>query len=245
MARGSMKTKGTAEPKITIEKNGPYCVSGGLPICKEYIVADREGMPAKWKKGEAYPKAEKYSLCRCGKSGNKPFCDGTHANVKFDGTETAERKGFYSQAKKLVGPGIDMADAEVFCSLARFCHRAGGVWANVLDSSDAKSRKIAVQESWDCPSGRLVVLDKKTGKPIEPMLSKSISVAEEPEEGISGPLWVKGGVKVESPNGKAYEQRNRVTLCRCGKSGNKPFCDGTHVSIGFNDGGGKPRRGKK
>ncbi|MHB8164175.1 MAG: CDGSH iron-sulfur domain-containing protein [Methanoregula sp.] len=30
-------------------------------------------------------------------------------------------------------------------------------------------------------------------------------------------------------DGKPYTVRNRVTLCRCGKSGNKPFCDGSHV----------------
>jgi CDGSH-type Zn-finger protein len=248
MAKASRKTKKspeTAESKITIEKDGPYLVSGGLQLCKEYIVPDREGMPAKWKKGEAYPKSEHYSLCRCGKSGNKPFCDGTHANAGFDGTETAERKDFYSQAKNLSGPTIDMADAEIFCSLARVCHRAGGIWANVLDSNNSKSKKIAIQESWDCPSGRLVVLDKKTGKPIEPKFSKSISVTEEPDPGISGPLWVKGGVKVESSDGKAYGQRNRVTLCRCGKSGNKPFCDASHVGSEFNDGDSLLRRGKK
>ena len=33
-----------------------------------------------------------------------------------------------------------------------------------------------------------------------------------------------------------YEVRNRQTICRCGKSENKPFCDGTHTEVGFNDG---------
>jgi CDGSH-type Zn-finger protein len=47
---------------------------------------------------------------------------------------------------------------------------------------------------------------------------------------------VKGGVAVESADGEAYEARNRVTLCRCGRSNNKPFCDGTHVDVRFNDG---------
>ena len=55
----------------------------------------------------------------------------------------------------------------------------------------------------------------------------------EEKERISGPIRVKGGVRLESTDGKLYETRNRVTLCRCGKSKNKPFCDATHVSIKF------------
>ncbi|MGH9998927.1 MAG: CDGSH iron-sulfur domain-containing protein [Nitrosopumilaceae archaeon] len=37
-------------------------------------------------------------------------------------------------------------------------------------------------------------------------------------------------------DGTQYEKRNRVTLCRCGASSNKPFCNGSHASIKFNDG---------
>ena len=51
-----------------------------------------------------------------------------------------------------------------------------------------------------------------------------------------GPLWVRGGVRVDAADGEPYEVRNRVTLCRCGASENKPFCDGTHQDIGFRDG---------
>jgi CDGSH-type Zn-finger protein len=40
---------------------------------------------------------------------------------------------------------------------------------------------------------------------------------------------------VEGPDGEAYEVRNRVTLCRCGGSSNKPFCDGIHKELGFSD----------
>jgi CDGSH-type Zn-finger protein len=50
-----------------------------------------------------------------------------------------------------------------------------------------------------------------------------------------GPYWVRGGVPVEAVDGHTWEVRNRVTLCRCGHSGNKPFCDGTHSAVGFRD----------
>ena len=41
---------------------------------------------------------------------------------------------------------------------------------------------------------------------------------------------------VVAKDGHRYEVRNRVTLCRCGASKNKPFCDGSHAAIEFKDG---------
>ena len=40
----------------------------------------------------------------------------------------------------------------------------------------------------------------------------------------------------DGPYLASYEGRNRVTLCRCGASSNKPFCDGSHASVKFDDG---------
>ena len=60
-------------------------------------------------------------------------------------------------------------------------------------------------------------------------------VIEDPAERVSGPLWVRGGIPVIAADGFAYEVRNRVTLCRCGASANKPFCDGSHFKVGFRD----------
>ena len=99
----------------------------------------------------------------------------------------------------------------------------------------ALARALAIEEACNCPSGRLVEFDKKTGKAIEKEFTKSLSLVEDPQKKVSGPIWVKGGVPVESSDGTQYELRNRQTLCRCGKSENKPFCDGTHREVGFND----------
>jgi len=77
------KAKSTSKaPKIQVTRDGPYLVSGNLPLCKEIIAPDRSGVPAKWKKGEKYPKKETYALCRCGRSHSKPFCGGTHTVIK-------------------------------------------------------------------------------------------------------------------------------------------------------------------
>jgi CDGSH-type Zn-finger protein len=43
-------------------------------------------------------------------------------------------------------------------------------------------------------------------------------------------------VRVVAADGTPYEVRNRVTLCRCGNSRNKPFCDGSHEDVGFREG---------
>jgi CDGSH-type Zn-finger protein len=180
--------------------------------------------------------SDSYDLCRCGKSGDKPFCDGAHAKARFNGTETASRRSFARQAETTVGPTLVLKDAEPLCASTRFCLPRGGTWDLVLESDDRVKRKTAIRQACNCPSGRLVVHDRKTGKPLEPTSAPSISLIEDPLQRVSGPIWVKGRVRVESADGRVYEARSRVTLCRCGKSQNKPFCDGRHVKARFNDG---------
>lgn len=224
------------EAKIVITKNGPYLISGDFTIDKQIITIGKEGEPEKWVKSKEYPVNKPCELCRCGQSKNNPFCDGMHSKVSFDGTETASKEAFDKQAQVMDGPTLRLKDASELCAVARFCHRAGGTWELTKHSDIPKARKIAIEEACNCPSGRLVECDKKTGVVLEPKIEKSISLVEDPQKKVSGPIWVKGGVPIESSDGTMYETRNRVTLCRCGKSGNKPFCDGSHIEEGFNDG---------
>ena len=216
------------EKKIVIIKNGPYIVSGNLPLDKEIIVEDKDGTPISWKKIKQYPNQEKYDLCRCGHSKNKPYCDGTHIKIKFDGTETASRESYLNLAEEINGHDLKLTDHKSLCVGAGFCHRAGGTWKLTRESDDPEKKKIAIETACNCPSGRLIAWDKKTGKAIEPESEPSITLVEE-AGGVMGPIWVKGKVKIISSDGKEYETRNRVTLCRCGRSFNKPFCDGTHA----------------
>ena len=147
--------------------------------------------------------------------------------IHFDGTEKSSGQPYLDQARKVLGPALDLTDAQELCAAARFCDRAGGVWRLTHQSDDSEAERIAIEEAGNCPSGRLVVWEKER-KPIEPSFEPSIVVVEDPQEGMSGPIWVRGGVPVESADGITYEIRNRVALCRCGKSTNKPFCDGSH-----------------
>ncbi len=69
--------------KITVSKNGPYIVTGGVPLIQEEICNDDEGYCRTWREVKKFPVQEQYALCRCGQSKNKPFCDGTHADIGF------------------------------------------------------------------------------------------------------------------------------------------------------------------
>lgn len=222
--------------KIIISKNGPYVISGDLPLCRESIIPDDVGNSVKWKRGKKYKTEEKYNLCRCGHSQNKPFCDGHHIKINFNGNETAKGKKFLDTARKVFGPRLELIDNIELCSLARFCHnKEGDVWSLTEKSNNLKSKKEAIKQACNCPSGRLVMIDKKTGKVIEPRFKPELSLVEDIQEEVSGPIWVKGEVPIESYDGSKYEIRNRVTLCRCGHSNNKPFCDGSHIDAKFRD----------
>jgi len=215
--------------KITVSKDGPYIVIGGVPLTTSEICNDDEGYCRTWREVKRYPVQEKYALCRCGHSKNKPFCDGTHAKIHFDGTEAGDHEPFDKAAEVIRGPSLTLADNNHLCVHARFCMRAGGIWNLVEQSGNQEARDTAIEEACNCPSGRLVIKDNESEKAIEPEFEKSIVIIEYPPRGEHGPLWVRGGIPIESADGKPYEIRNRFTLCRCGKSENKPFCDGSHI----------------
>ena len=232
------------QPCIHISKDGPYLVSGFVPISVQTIIADEKGTAYEWKEEKKYPPKTKYALCRCGQSNNRPFCDGTHSKVTFDGTESPAKESWVERAKIFSGPTLVLSDVEDLCASARFCHRAGGIWNLIPKTSNEEKRKIVIEEVRDCPSGRLMLQDRVTHKQIEPTYSASIGIIEDPQVGVRGPIWVRGKIPIESCNGKLYEIRNRVTLCRCGKSSNKPFCDSSHYPEEHNHGEEQNKQGR-
>ena len=228
-------SKKNPEAKVTVAKDGPYLVSGAVPLAKQTIVGDAAGESQSWKEGEPLSVQANYALCRCGHSKTKPFCDGSHTKVKFDGTETASRESYREQAQVTDGPVLSLTDVESLCAFARFCDPNGQVWNQVAQTDDPKVRTMFVRQVNDCPSGRLVAWERATGKAIEHALPLSIGIIEDPVEGVGGPLWLRGGIPLVSADGFAYEVRNRVTVCRCGASKNKPYCDGSHAAVKFSD----------
>lgn len=221
-------------PRIRIVKNGPYMVDGPVPIAKQVIETDGAGESVAWREDERLSVKASCALCRCGSSNIKPYCDGTHRVIAFDGTETASTTPYAEAATRLEGPAMALMDDLELCAEARFCSAKGAVW-HLLEHEDEESCRTVVAESDLCPSGRYTAIDPQTGEPHEPVLEPSIGIVEDPSASVSGPVWVRGGIPIVGAEGTEYEIRNRVTLCRCGSSKNKPFCDGTHVEIGFDD----------
>lgn len=211
---------------ISIAPNGPYLVSGA-PLVVRTPVHTAAGEPIAWEKGDRLETKERYALCRCGASEGKPFCDGSHARAGFDGTETAA--GSYDdRAQAMEGPGITVRDDRSICVHAGFCGTvATNVWKMVggSEATDTRLQMLAMIER--CPSGALTYRFDGAAGDNEPDLPRQVAVVPD------GPLVVTGGVPITRADGKPMEARNRVTLCRCGGSANKPLCDGTHKEIGF------------
>lgn len=220
--------------KITIIKDGPYMVSGNVPLYEKIISPAGDGT-YEYREGRKLPQAEEYSLCRCGYSKTPPFCDGSHKEYKFNGTETASSHPYMDRVEARVkGPIIDLLD-DGRCSYARLCHRKYGDMWYLAKSYVPEDSDDVIAGARECPSGRLVVKDKD-GNTLEEDFQPAIEILQDPEEAVSGPIFVKGNIPVESSNGNIYPLQNRLTLCRCGKSSNKPFCDGMHVPTKFVDG---------
>ncbi len=229
----------TGEPKIVVSAGGPYRVTGKVPLAVQVITPNAKGESWEWVEGRHFDVESEYLLCRCGQSSSKPFCDDSHLRVGFEGKETASRRPIERQSEHFDGPTQLLSDAEELCAFARFCDPGGKIWALIERTDRPEVRELVVREAAHCPSGRLVLREKATGQVTEPSLPPSIGVVEDPVLGCSGPLWVRGGIRVESADGKPYERRNRLTLCRCGASTNLPFCNGSHASIRFQDGLGR------
>ncbi|WP_441633973.1 CDGSH iron-sulfur domain-containing protein [Cupriavidus sp. 2MCAB6] len=134
---------GEAAPLVNVARvleNGPLALRAAIAI---------DGQPAGFR----------LTLCRCGASRNKPFCDTSHAGAGFT---------------------------------------ASGEPATV------ESAPLAQRDG---------PLD------IHPI--------------PNGPLRIKGNLEVISGTGRTVNRMTEAWLCRCGHSGNKPFCDGTHKKVGF------------
>ena len=216
----------TADPNIQVKANGPYVVSGSVPLRTKAPVMSEHGEPLTWRASDVIDDGVAYALCRCGGSAKKPYCDGTHASNDFDGTETASTETYDARRTSLGGEGVEIFDDRSICVHAGFCgNEVTNVWKMAAETGDSRVRAQAMAMVDRCPSGALsYAVD---GDDIEQSLPAEIGVIP------NGPLWVSGGIRVQRADGEPIDSRNRVTLCRCGQSGSKPLCDGSHTEAGF------------
>ena len=174
---------------------------------------------------------ETFTLCRCGASANKPFCDGSHRKIGFSDQNTAERTK--DVLDTYAGKEISIQDNRFLCSHAGICtDRLQSVfklgeepWIDP-DGDTAEAIAALVRQ---CPSGALSFTSQA-----------SSPNPEAPEAGITvsknGPYLVVGDISLEGAEWSKDADRRRFALCRCGASANKPFCDGSHFEAGFDDG---------
>ena len=233
-----IQTGSTAAPDtiyIRVAKNGPYFVYGGPKLLQVFIENNETGHSGRYREGKSFETKDEIHLCRCGHSKNAPFCDGSHLKAGEDLTEAENFAPLLEGSMEIDGPKQILTDNEDYCAFSRFCDNGKRVW-NEVQIPGKEHEELTEFMVHHCSAGRLLVWDKETKQPIESAEAAGIYPIEDPSIGCSGPLMVRGGIRVESANGQSYEIRNRQALCRCGKSSNKPFCNGAHASVKYQDG---------
>ena len=222
-------TEPEPQPRIVVETNGPYRVEGDVRIVRTVVHKTERGEPHAWEDGPEFKRRKTVTLCRCGRSSRKPFCDSTHETWDFDGTERADRGPIAERVDEWDGADVLLYDDLSLCSHHGFCKTVSrGVW-DMISDEDPAVREEALAMIRRCPSGRLAYAVKPDPEPVEEEVEPSIGI--EPNASIV----VRGNIPVVSEDGTPYEVRARQVLCRCGRSRNKPFCDGTHERVLFFD----------
>ena len=212
---------------MVVTEDGPYEVHG-VPLCRTAQVETEYGEPVDWAPDVPVASRGVARLCRCGRSSTKPFCDDSHEEG-FDGTEVADRRTYDERKTTFPAQGFVLDDDPPLCTDAGYCgDRFEHVWTMLDRTSDPELAERVRAMVRRCPSGRIVTRDPD-GTRDEPAYPPSVAIVTD------GPLWVRGGVPVVAADGTTYEVRNRQTLCRCGESDNKPFCDGSHKQVGFRE----------
>ena len=98
-------------------------------------------------------------------------------------------------------------------------------WAN----AEGSTTQQIVEQINKCPSGALSYeMNNKKNKETEEVTNEIIV-----ELAPNGPLMVYGNLAVKGIDGTTTKKNSVTAFCRCGNSGNKPFCDGSHKKVGF------------
>jgi CDGSH-type Zn-finger protein len=204
------------KPSIECKPDGPYLVrdltdfrnSRGEPLRVEPVMA----------------------LCRCGGSANKPYCDGTHRKIGFSGARLGD--GAEDRREDYRAGRLTIHDNRALCAHAGRC--TAGLAAVFqygsepwIDAGGAPPEAV-IATVRQCPSGALSYsIDGVEQRDQE--RAPAITVTKD------GPYAIVGGVELQGQSWGSGASREHYTLCRCGASRNKPFCDGSHDSIGFKD----------
>ena len=203
--------------RITCAKDGPLIVEG---------LSDLRRIGS----GQTYETRDRMALCRCGHSASKPYCDGTHAKVGFNDEKHAQRTP--DQRKNYTGRHITIHDNRGICAHAGIC-------------TDRLAKVFLYgQEPWIDPDGATpdeikAVIDACPSGAISYSIDGQEAAASETEPKVlvapKGPYAIKGPVELVDQTFGAGAKKDCYDLCRCGQSRNKPFCDGSHWNVEFDE----------
>ena len=205
-----------ANAEITCNEDGPYIIKNVNHM------TDTKGQPIATKSTMA--------LCRCGESLNKPFCDGTHSKVGFSSKDP--RDAVKNKKRSYAGEKITVHDNRGLCAHAGVCIRELNAVFSLKKSPWIDPDQASVDEVMavvdDCPSGALSYTIENQQPKIPPSQT-SITVIP------SGPYKIVGEIEMADVQKFEGACDTTRTLCRCGHSKNKPYCDGAHLNSGFED----------
>jgi CDGSH-type Zn-finger protein len=209
-----------AKPRISCNPNGPLS-----------LAPDAAPVPnLRRASGDACETRRGVSLCRCGGSKNKPFCDGTHSKIGFTDANSADAAK--NVRESYPGKRITVFDNRAICSHAGYCTDGLAAVFRMrqepwIDADGATVEKIIATIA-TCPSGALsYAIDGVEAAP--PARAPLVTVVDD------GPYAVTGGVELAGVAFGDSASTEHYTLCRCGASKNKPFCDGSHWDAKFKD----------
>ena len=203
-------------PEIVCKPNGPYLVRN-LEDLRDW-------------RGDRIESKPVMVLCRCGGSATKPYCDGAHKKNGFSGAKLADPSA--DRRENYQTKSITIHDNRSICAHAGHCSDGLGSvfkyksepWIDPAGGADDAIMETVRR----CPSGALsYTLDGVDGG--DQQREPAITVTKD------GPYAVVGGVELPEQSWAQGASKEHYTLCRCGASRNKPFCDGAHWSIGFKD----------
>ena len=210
------KLEGRQPCAIEPELNGPYLVRN-----LETLTNSR---------GESLEARPEMALCRCGGSSNKPFCDGTHARIGFESHKLAgrveDRRDNYTAGSLTIHDNRGICQHSTYCTdeLASVFKLGQDPW---IDPTGAGVARI-IEQVRRCPSGAL-------SHSIDGVEYRDQQRASTVLISKDGPYRVSSGVGLNENAWGEGSSQEHYTLCRCGGSKNKPFCDGTHWTNNFHD----------
>ena len=211
-------------PEITAQTNGPYLVTNATRMVS-------------WL-GEELEVKERMELCRCGASKSKPFCDGSHEAVHFDSAKDPGR--IPDRQDRYPGHQLTLLDNRGTCAHAGFCtDRLKSVFhvgeEPFVTPSGGRMDEI-MRAVRACPSGALsyAIEEREAREQVDQLRPATIEISKDGPYRITGDIVLRNGDGDIEPRNEGASHEH-YSLCRCGRSQNKPFCSGMHSTVHFSD----------